>query len=140
MAKEAGYRLCTKAEFNFACEGEEARPYGYGDGFHRDAEICNIDKPWIDYSKFPPSSWNVLDGGIYQGVKSDPNSKCKSIFGIYNLNGNVDEILHSENTKNVILSGGYWGPVRTRCRPMTDSHGKDFNFYQIGFRMCSDIK
>ena len=140
IAETNGYRLCSKDEFNFACEGEEAHPYGYGDGFHRDAEICNIDKPWTDYNKFPPSSWNDRDAGLYQGVPSTSSSKCKSVFGIYNLNGNVDEILDSEGHKNVILSGGYWSVVRARCRPLTTSHSKDFSFYQIGFRFCSNVK
>jgi hypothetical protein len=36
------------------------------------------------------------------------------------------------------LKGGYWGPVRDRCRPMTTIHGESFSFYQIGFRCCSD--
>jgi hypothetical protein len=36
------------------------------------------------------------------------------------------------------LKGGYWGPVRTRCRPMTTVHYEAFAFYQIGFRCCKD--
>ena len=37
------------------------------------------------------------------------------------------------------LKGGYWGPVRTRCRPMTVAHSEIFSFYQIGFRCCEDV-
>ncbi len=37
-------RLCTESEFTFACEGEEMRPYAIG--FERDAQKCNIDKPY----------------------------------------------------------------------------------------------
>lgn len=36
-----------------------------------------------------------------------------------------------------ILKGGYWGPIRARCRPSTRAHGEDFAFYQIGFRCCA---
>ncbi|MGZ3456196.1 MAG: SUMF1/EgtB/PvdO family nonheme iron enzyme, partial [Polyangiales bacterium] len=36
-----GARLCTQSEWQFACEGEEMRPYPYG--FVRDSEACNID-------------------------------------------------------------------------------------------------
>jgi formylglycine-generating enzyme required for sulfatase activity len=136
IAEKDGNRLCTKEEFNFACEGEDIHPYGYGDGFHRDSNICNIDKPWIDYGKFDQSSWNDPGGGLYQAVRSESVSLCKSDFGIYNLNGNVDEILDSEHSKNVVLSGGYWSTVRSRCRPTTDAHNKYFSFYQIGFREC----
>lgn len=34
------------------------------------------------------------------------------------------------------LKGGYWGPVRTRCRPATRAHGPEHAFYQQGFRCC----
>jgi hypothetical protein len=36
------------------------------------------------------------------------------------------------------LKGGYWGPVRDRCRATTIAHSEGFRFYQIGFRCCSD--
>jgi hypothetical protein len=140
IAENDGNRLCTKEEFNFACEGEDIHPYGYGDGFHRDASICNIDRPWIDYAKFPQSAWNDHDAGLYQALRSDSSSLCKSVFGIFSLNGNVDEILDSEHVDHVILSGGYWSTVRNRCRPQTTGHNKYFGFYQLGMRECSNIK
>ena len=34
------------------------------------------------------------------------------------------------------LKGGYWGPVRDRCRPMTTGHEQSFRYYQTGFRCC----
>jgi formylglycine-generating enzyme len=141
IAKKDGNRLCTKEEFNFACEGEDIHPYGYGEGYSRDdGTTCNIDKPWIDYTKFPQSSWNNVDGGLYQGVKSDPNTKCRSWAGIANINGNVDEILDSEDSDGVVLSGGYWSVVRSRCRPKTEHvHNKWFSFYQVGMRECKDV-
>ena len=37
------------------------------------------------------------------------------------------------------LKGGYWGPVRDRCRPMTTDHNQWHTGYQIGFRCCADI-
>jgi len=38
------------------------------------------------------------------------------------------------------LKGGYWGPVRNRCRPMTTDHNHWHRGYQIGFRCCSEIQ
>jgi hypothetical protein len=140
IAEDEGHRLCSIEEFNFACEGEDIKPYGYGDGYHRDASMCNIDKPWIDYSLFSPEDWNDHEMGLYQGVKSDSNSSCKSWAGVYNLNGNVDEILDSEKVDHVILSGGYWSVVRNRCRPKTVAHDKLFSFYNSGFRLCDNVK
>ncbi len=43
-----GKRLCTEAEWTFACEGEKALPYPYG--YQRDSEACVIDKPWRAYN------------------------------------------------------------------------------------------
>jgi formylglycine-generating enzyme len=139
LVEKESNRLCTVEEFNFACEGEQMFPYGYGNGYRRDAEACNIDKPWINYTNYHKDQWNDLNAGLYQGVRSDGNSQCKSWSGVYNLNGNVDEILSSDGVDYVILSGGYWGPVRDRCRPKTIAHDKGFAFYQISTRACSDI-
>jgi formylglycine-generating enzyme len=142
LAEKDGNRLCTTEEWNFAGEGEDMHPYPYKNGFTRDCSNtgCNCDKEWRDFTKFPQSSWNAhTDDGLNQSIRSDTNSNCHT-NGIYNLAGNVDEILNSEGHKNVILSGGYFGPVRARVRPKTTSHSKSFQFYQIGFRECSDIK
>ena len=56
------------------------------------------------------------------------------------MTGNVDEWVVNESGKPYKsgLKGGYWGPVRDRCRPMTTAHAEGFEFYQIGFRCCSD--
>lgn len=56
------------------------------------------------------------------------------------MTGNVDEWVVNESGRPFKsgLKGGYWGPVRDRCRPMTTAHGEEFSFYQIGFRCCSD--
>jgi hypothetical protein len=56
------------------------------------------------------------------------------------MTGNVDEWVVNESAKpyKSALKGGYWGPVKTRCRPSTIAHAEDFSFYQIGFRCCSD--
>lgn len=49
LCKRAGERLCTEAEWTFACEGEEAMPYPYG--YKRDAEVCVTNlrgEPWMN--------------------------------------------------------------------------------------------
>jgi formylglycine-generating enzyme required for sulfatase activity len=51
---------------------------------------------------------------------------------------NVDEWTIGSREHPSVLKGGYWGPIRARCRPATRSHGEDFAFYQIGFRCCRD--
>lgn len=133
--ESVGKRLCSEAEWNFSCEGEEMLPYAYG--YKRDNSVCNVDKPWIDYTKFSQDEWNKL----YQGVVSDSNSLCKSWAGVINLNGNVDEIINAPygNAYKNELTGGWWGPIRGRCRPKTTAHSEVFGFYQLGTRCCKNI-
>jgi formylglycine-generating enzyme required for sulfatase activity len=56
------------------------------------------------------------------------------------MTGNVDEwtaSVHREGYRSV-FKGGYWGPVRARCRASTRAHDEEFYFYQQGFRCCAD--
>jgi len=130
--ESVGKRLCEEDEWNFACEGPEINPYAYG--YERDGNICNVDKPWRDYSKVQRKDWDQL----YQAVASDSNSSCKSWAGVINMNGNVDEIINApagSKFKNE-STGGYFGPIRGRCRPKTTVHNESFSFYQLGTRCC----
>nr|MDO8113390.1 SUMF1/EgtB/PvdO family nonheme iron enzyme [Candidatus Sigynarchaeota archaeon] len=132
-----GKRLCTREEWTFSCEGPDARPYPYGDGLHRNASMCNIDQPSMDPS-LPRSEWPKHNRSVASGAMPD----CVSVFGVHDLTGNVDEWVNNtagSMTKAPFrsgLQGGYWGPVRTRCRPMTDVHGPTHSFYQEGYRCC----
>lgn len=144
MCAEQGKRLCDEHEWTFACEGEEAQPYPYG--YVRDTEACVIDNRWRPYNETamqPRDSlraMNELDR-LWQGVASGSRPRCKSPFGIYDMTGNVDEWTRSVRAweRPSILKGGYWGPVRTRCRPSTRSHDENHTFYQQGFRCCANI-
>lgn len=144
LCAEEGKRLCTEAEWTFACEGEEAQPYPYG--YVRDPEACVVDQPWrpfIETALRPrngPNAMAELDR-LWQGAPSGSRPRCRSPFGVYDMTGNVDEWTRSvrEGERPSILKGGYWGPVRTRCRPSTRSHDENHTFYQQGFRCCSDV-
>ncbi len=143
LCASEGKRLCSEAEWTFACEGEEATPYP--NGYNRDAEVCVIDRHW---QPFHESAMRPRDGAtamaemdrLWQGERSGARPKCRSPFGVYDMTGNVDEWTRSsrEGERPSILKGGYWGPVRTRCRPSTRSHDENHIFYQQGFRCCAD--
>lgn len=144
-AKESK-RLCTEDEWTFACEGEEAMPYPYG--YVRSPEKCPIDGKWRAFNEKPLAADRAgfeammeLDR-LWQGVASGGSPGCKSPFGVYDMTGNIDEWTSSvrgeRDRHQSILKGGYWGPVRTRCRPATRSHDENHAFYQQGFRCCSD--
>jgi hypothetical protein len=136
-------RLCTEAEWTFACEGDEAVPYPYG--YDRDPEACVVDRAWrsVDEDALLPRDSeraNAEVDRLWQGEASGARPRCRSPFGVYDMTGNVDEWAVSvvPGERPSILKGGYWGPVRDRCRPSTRAHAEDFIFYQQGFRCCAD--
>ena len=145
LCAEQGKRLCDEAEWTFACEGDEATPYPYG--YKRDSSACIIDQQWKPYNgaAFSPredqACANELDR-LWQGKASGTQPRCKSPFGVYDMTGNVDEWTHTvrEGERPSILKGGYWGPVRTRCRPATRSHDENHTFYQQSFRCCAEAQ
>ncbi|MBI3204021.1 MAG: SUMF1/EgtB/PvdO family nonheme iron enzyme [Myxococcales bacterium] len=138
-----GKRLCTEDEWTFACEGETRVPYPYG--FERKADACNIDRTYRnpDFSAFSHDR-AIADevSRLDQRVPSGSMAGCVSPFGVHDMTGNVDEWVLNEAPKTDAgedvssLKGGYWGPIRARCRPVTSSHNRWFRFYQVGFRCC----
>lgn len=136
-----GKRLCTEDEWTFACEGEEATPYP--NGYARDAAACVIDRPWRPWTRFgrrtAPATLHLLDT-LWQGEPSGSRPACRSAAGVYDLTGNIDEWTRSSRpgTRPSVLKGGYWGPVRARCRPATRAHNESHRFYQQGLRCCGD--
>ncbi len=136
-----GKRLCGESEWTLACEGQEHLPYPYG--YQRNAEACNIDKPHPDVNEKALADPRLRDAEVerlWQGEPSGTREACVSPYGVHDMTGNVDEWVVNESGHPFKsgLKGGYWGPVRTRCRPMTTAHNEEFSFYQIGFRCCSE--
>ena len=136
-----GKRLCTDSEWTLACEGQERLPYPYG--LSRDSAACNIDKSHPDVNEKALADPKLRDAEVarlWQGESSGARSGCVSPYGAFDMTGNVDEWVVNESKTPYIsgLKGGYWGPVRTRCRPMTTAHAEWFAYYQIGYRCCSE--
>jgi sulfatase modifying factor 1 len=136
-----GKRLCNETEWTLACEGQEHLPYPYG--YTRNSEACNIDKPHPDVDEKALANASTRDAEVARLDQRDPSGAreaCVSPYGVYDMTGNVDEWVINESGKPFKsgLKGGYWGPVRDRCRPMTTAHNEEFSFYQIGFRCCGE--
>ncbi len=134
-------RLCTESEWTLACEGPDGFPYPYG--YVRDATACNIDRPHL----LPDFRALETDRGVGAEVErldkrvpSGALARCVSPFGVQDMTGNVDEWVVNESGKGDVsgLKGGYYGPIRARCRPITTDHNRWFRFYQVGFRCCAD--
>ncbi len=140
--KAQGKRLCGDSEWTLACEGQERLPYPYG--YERNSQACNIDKPHPDVNEVALANRLTRDAEVarlWQGENSGSRESCASPFGAMDMTGNVDEWVVNESGAPYKsgLKGGYWGPVRDRCRPMTTAHYEQFAFYQIGFRCCADV-
>lgn len=142
-----GKRLCTEAEFNFACEGEAMLPYTYG--FVRDATKCSIDKeyrkrrkklyPYERCQRTPACKEHLAE--LDQRLPAGSMKDCVSPFGVYDMNGNINEWVELPGKKypdRSGLKGGWWGPVRNRCRPTVGFHKEDDYGYEAGFRCCKD--
>ena len=140
----AGKRLCSRVEWVFACEGEKRLPYAWG--YTRQPSPCNVDRAVIDFDidalLDPKARGEELDR-LWQGDPIGSHPGCRSSWGVYDLNGNVDEWTddRADNPSSPhisTLNGAYWGKVRATCRITTTSHGPTFKFYQVGFRCCAD--
>lgn len=141
----AGKRMCTESEWTMACEGPELKPYPYG--YVRDATKCNGDRAWDkpDMKKVAKRDPAELER-LWQGVPSGSQPECVSDFGVYDLPGNADEVVASENFTSTwrgkydsVTTGGPWyRGVRNQCRPKIYSHDEGFYYYYLGFRCCSE--
>lgn len=149
LCQSVNKRLCTEEEFNFACEGEEMRPFVYG--FARDPQQCNFDKPYRKRTfTFLPWGMCLADPdcrdafqAIDQRMASGTMPNCRSDHGVMDLIGNVNEwvfLPQNQAPRRSGIKGGWWGPVRNRCRPTVTFHDEGDFGYEVGFRCCADPK
>jgi sulfatase modifying factor 1 len=129
----AGKRLCLESEWQFACEGEEMRPYPYG--FKRDAMACNIDR----------SNLGKPNAGLRDlRMPAGSHPRCLSPFGVRDMSGNVEEWATLDHpidpTDKSTMKGAWWLPGRNTCRAATTGHGETYEGSQVGVRCCRDAK
>lgn len=147
LCASVGKRLCSEPEWTFACEGEEMRPYTYG--FERDPTRCVLDRLYVT-PKGPLQYWDKCQQSaeclaafakIDQREPAGSFKACQSPFGVFDMNGNANEwvtVPGSDYPHRGGLKGGWWGPVRDRCRPTVRFHREDDWGYEIGLRCCKD--
>jgi formylglycine-generating enzyme required for sulfatase activity len=151
ICKDQGKRLCGEAEFNFACEGPEMLPYVYG--YVRDPATCNQDRDYrfpdhsrmlLHYEKCLEDEWCASElARLDQRERIGERTSCVSWAGVFDLNGNANEWVVRPDQKQPErsgLKGGWWGPIRSRCRPTTTFHKEDDYGYEVGFRCCADAQ
>lgn len=140
--ESAGKRLCRRPEWTLACEGPKRAPYPWG--WERLPSPCNVGRPVeeADPKKLvSPGSRQAEIDRLWQADLIGSHPACVSAFGAFDMVGNVDEWTDNRDEGGAqisTLNGGYWGPVRNTCRLTTKTHGPEFQFYQVGFRCCSE--
>lgn len=142
----AGKRICTKEEFFSACTGSSGFTYVFGNTFDR--EKCNcVDTFCDDYcasNAIPPGSCNTSEncGYVYNCFHVVPTGsfpECVNEYGIYDINGNVWEIVpSSSDPRGYEVRGGAFNcaspSVRLQC-----TFNAGWNDLFAGFRCCKDI-
>jgi len=120
------------------------KPYPYGDGYHRDRTACNIDNAVpenVDVFKSRSPHDEMTQRLNAMLVPSGSMKSCVSPFGVFDMVGNIDELVVNETGhpyKSGLMSGHIFG-VRNACRPMTEAHNEDFGWYETGSRCCQSV-
>lgn len=132
ICKSQGGRLCTAAEWQFACEGEEMRPYPYG--WERDASRCNVDVT---------SGLGRVGRLVDHRAPRSAFPDCTSAFGVHGMAGNVDEWVTIEGHpvgKREVMKGSWWLPGKHFCRAEQAGHGANYGGTETGVRCCFDAR
>jgi hypothetical protein len=141
-----GKRLCTESEWTMACEGPKLLPFPYG--YVRDTKKCHGDVEWDspDMKKVAARDPAEL-ARLWKGKRNGSQPECVSGYGVYDLPGNVDEVVSSESFHlpgykgkfDSVHTGGPWYKgVRNQCRPKIYTHDEAFYYYFLGFRCCAE--
>ena len=132
LCEAEGARLCKTSEWQFACEGEEMRPYPYG--WERDATACNVDVM---------TGLGRVGRLVDHRTPASAHPHCVSPFGVHDMAGNVDEWATVEGLprgKREIMKGSWWLPGRHACRNGQGGHGAWYGGTESGARCCAEAK
>jgi formylglycine-generating enzyme len=130
ICNAAGARLCMTSEWQFACEGEEMRPYAYG--WKRDATACNVDVM---------TGLGRVGRLVDHRTPASAHPDCVSPFGVHDMAGNVDEwatVDGAPRGTREVMKGSWWLPGRHACRSFQGGHGANYGGTETGVRCCKD--
>lgn len=144
---EAEKRLCSKEEWQTACEGPEHTLFPYGN--QRKAGAC------VDTRRVSPLDviFRALGPARYQlAPMNDPRlnqlagtlaptgsfAECTNAYGVYDMVGNLHEWTAEERGT---FRGGYYLDTHINgdgCNYRTIAHPPTYHDYSTGFRCCAD--
>jgi hypothetical protein len=142
--RAAGKRLCTLAEWTFACRGEKNRLFPYGDTYedgacnvfreahpaavlHGDASIHHLD-PRLNLVK-------GSRGPLLRRTGESP--RCRSDWSgdaVFDMVGNLDEWV--DDPEGTFAGGFYARGTRDGCDAKVEAHPIEFFDYSVGVRCC----
>jgi sulfatase modifying factor 1 len=167
LCEARGERLCSQEEWMLACradpDGGADRVYAYGDAL--DLHVCNTDKSRV--ARTARCDLQTLDS-IWKTCTTDTEPSgafpaCRSRFGIFDMHGNVAEIMTRKDYDGVVYSqlkgsafhyvdlakkptdrGGYWTKYPDHCNFDPRWHVEKLGMaahvnYHLGFRCCGSV-
>lgn len=146
-AAAAGKRLCTAAEWTAACSGNSGLTYAFGNTF--DPLTCNcIDSFCAGYCADTGIPAGECDTGTncgstyicYHVVPTGEFTACNSAQGVFDLNGNVWEIvISSTDPRGYEIRGGAYNDSNAASRLRCDFNA-NWQMLYAGFRCCKDAE
>lgn len=146
-AAAAGKRLCTAAEWTAACSGTSGLTYAFGNTFY--PLTCNcIDSFCAEHCSdvsIPAGECNTDAncGSIYicyHVVPTGEFTACQSGQGVFDLNGNVWELVISPtDPRGYEIRGGSFNEANAASR-LQCSFNANWQIFYAGFRCCRDAE
>ena len=128
----AGKRLCATWEWRLVCRGPDDLDYAYGDSY--DPLICNGIDTFCDCDPYPHCYDDC--GASFHALPTGSFPACTNAWGTYDINGNVWELVGTDDGRDHYRGGAY------NCGDSERLHACDYdaawNPSAKGFRCCAD--
>ncbi|MCC6522542.1 MAG: SUMF1/EgtB/PvdO family nonheme iron enzyme [Polyangiaceae bacterium] len=133
VCEAEGKRLCTQAEWVAACRLDPAggEPFLYSYGNELDLAACNTNKPAAKYNQGTCDPDSARSAWKSCSTNTEPTGafpRCRSRLGVYDLQGNVAEIMTRRDPEEQRLVSQLKGSAFF----YVDVHRKDTDPYEKG--------
>ncbi|MFA5138616.1 MAG: SUMF1/EgtB/PvdO family nonheme iron enzyme [Elusimicrobiota bacterium] len=140
--RAAGKRLCEREEWLQACAGPRGSIYPFGDRWDREA--CNSADAFCDdycaQEGISPCGTAEDCGYRYNSFRIAPTGsfpRCTNGFGLFDLSGNVWEVVPGDAPRGYEVRGGAFNCARPSER-LKCAFSAGWDNLSAGFRCCKD--